>query len=204
MIRSLRRFVPDAEIWVLCLSPEAERILVEMAEPGVHPVPLVSVEAGDAALATAKADGRSIVEYYFTLTPSLVLYVCDHADGAEIVTYLDGDLWFVRDPEPIYTEMADAAVLVIPHGFPKVMRYLEKFGRYNVGWVSFRNDARGRACLEWWRERSNEWCSGELDEVNGRYCEQRYRITLPSVLRASVCSPMSAPILRPGMSAAAL
>lgn len=179
MIRSLRRHMPDAEVWVLCLSAEAETILRALAEPGVHPVSLAEIEAGDAELARAKADGRGTVEYYFTLTPSLVRYVMNHAPGAQMVTYLDGDLWFTADPEPVYREMGDASVLIIPHGFADHMRHMEEHGIYNVGWVSFRNDARGRACLEWWRDRNNEWCFDYVSE--GRYADQGYLDQFPKL-----------------------
>ncbi len=171
MIRSLRRHVSGAEVWVLCLSSQAEAILSGLGEPGVQIVTLAEVEAGDAGLLAAKADGRSAIEYYFTLTPSLVRYVMDHT-GADIVTYLDGDLWFLADPEPVYSEMGEASVLIIPHGFAPAMKHLEKFGIYNVGWVSFRNSPQGRACLEWWRARNNEWCFDWLD--NGRFADQGY------------------------------
>ena len=172
MIRSLRRNVPDATVWVLCLSPEAERILLETAEPGVRTIGLADFERGDDELAHAKADGRSTVEYYFTLTPSLIRYLQDNLPDVEVVTYLDGDMWFLADPEPVYDEMSDASVLIIPHGFVPEMRHLEQFGIYNVGWLSFRNDERGRACAEWWRQRTNEWCFDRVD--GGRFCEQGY------------------------------
>ena len=74
MIRSLRRFAPDAQVWVVCLSDAAHQALVAMAEPGVQAVCLAEFENGDAALLRAKQDGRSLIEYYFTLTPSLIRY----------------------------------------------------------------------------------------------------------------------------------
>jgi hypothetical protein len=173
MIRSLRRHEPEAEVWVLCLNQAAHRGLSRLNEPGVRLLALEEIEADDEALLRAKGDGRSLIEYYFTLTASLVRYVMSRA-GAGIVTYLDSDLYFFTSPQPIYDEMGDASVLIIPHGFVAAMRHLERFGRYNVGWVSFRNDVSGKACLEWWRDRSNEWCSDVVDDAGGRYCEQRY------------------------------
>lgn len=174
MIRSLRRHEPDARVWVLCLSGRAEQILRSLAEPGVTIVALVDFEAGDDALAAAKNDGRKTVEYYFTITPSLVRYVFDRAPQAEMVTYLDGDLWFFASPEPIYREMGAASVLITPHRFAQSQRHLKRHGIYNVGWLTFRNDAAGSACLDWWRDRNNEWCFDWVDEVHGRYCDQRY------------------------------
>jgi len=163
MIRSLRRHVPGAQIWVLCLDARAHGMMEELAEPGVRAIALCDFEAGDAALAKAKADGRSVVEYIFTLTPTLVRYVMRIVPEAEIVTYLDGDLWFLADPEPVYREMGSASVLIIPHGFEPRMKHLERHGIYNVGWVSFRRDSQGTACFEWWRERTNEWCLDQVD-----------------------------------------
>lgn len=174
MIRSLRRHRPDAQVWVLCLSERAKEILDDSGEPGVKTVALADLEAGDTALAIAKGDGRSTVEYYFTLTPSLIRFVMRQAPDAEIVTYLDGDLWFTADPWPVYEEMGSASVLIIPHRFSTAQRHQERYGIYNVGWVSFRNDESGRACLEWWRDRNNEWCFDRVDEVHGRFCDQRY------------------------------
>lgn len=179
MIRSLRWHAANAEVWVLCLSREAENILSAMQEPGIHLLTLDQIEVGDTKLAAAKADGRNMVEYYFTLTPSLVRYVQKLAPADAIVTYLDGDLWFTADPQPIYDEMRDASVLIIPHGFAPRMRHLEKFGRYNVGWVSFRNDVQGQACALWWRERANEWCFDRLD--NGRFADQGYLDQFPTL-----------------------
>ncbi len=177
MIRSLRRQVPDAQVWVLCLNSQALGILQEMDEPGVHVIALPEFEMGDAALTKAKADGRSTIEYYFTLTPSLVLHVVRAAPEAEIVTYLDGDLWFLADPEPVYREMGDSSILIIPHGFAPAMKHREQYGVYNVGWVSFRADTRGKTCLEWWRERTNEWCFDRVED--GRFADQGYLDQFP-------------------------
>jgi len=172
MIRSLRRQDPDAQVWVLCLSVDAQTILREMREPGIHIIALRDFEAGDAGLAKAKADGRSTIEYYFTLTPSLILHVMNVAPAAEIVTYLDGDLWFLADPEPVYREMGEDSILIIPHGFAPEMKERERYGIYNVGWVSFRTDARGKDCARWWRDRTIEWCFDRVED--GRFADQGY------------------------------
>jgi hypothetical protein len=94
--------------------------------------------------------------------------------GTDMVTYLDADLYFFSDVEPIYDELGSDSVLIIPHHFAPAMRHKEIYGRYNVDWLCFRADVHGRACLEWWRDRANEWCRDTPDEVEGRFCKQRY------------------------------
>jgi len=168
-------------MWVLCLSSTAYDILNRIAEPGVRPIALSDFEADDAPLAVAKQDGRSQIEYYFTCTPSLIRYVMRAAPQAELVTYLDSDLGFFADPEPIYREAGNASIIVVPHRFPPALRHLEICGIYNVGWVSFRQNAEALSCIEWWRTRCLEWCSDWVDSVNQRFADQRYLDRFPSL-----------------------
>jgi hypothetical protein len=122
-------------------------------------------------LAAAKRN-RSLVEYYFTCTPSLPLHVLDRYPGVDVITYLDADLYFFADPAPVYKELGESSVLIVPHRFPHHLKHLEMYGIYNVGLLSFRNDERGRACLRWWRERCLEWCYDRLED--DRFADQKY------------------------------
>jgi hypothetical protein len=174
MIRSLRRVVPDAQIWVLCLDQAALDLLHKIKEPGLHPVPLADFEAGDPELMAAKSDGRTPVEYYFSAKPSLISHVMRVRPDVEWVTYLDADLFFFSDPAPLFSETENASVLITPHGFPEPGRERERFGRFNAGWISFRRSAEGLSALQWWRTRCLEWCFDRIDEPNNRFADQRY------------------------------
>lgn len=171
MIRSLRQFDPDAVFWVFCLSQECEEALTRLQEPNVRTISMEAFLEGDFELQAARKN-RSTVEFYFTCTPSIIRYVLDRAGPEDIVTYVDGDLYFFSTPAPLFTPLANASVTIIPHRFPEERRELERFGIYNVGWLSFRNDARGRAVAQWWRERCNEWCYDQLED--DRYADQKY------------------------------
>lgn len=171
MIRSLRKYDRDAQIWVLCLSEECYRVMSELQEPGALLLTLADLEREDPALAATK-DGRSAMEYYFTCTSALVCFVLKKLPENEIVTYLDGDLYFYSDPAPIYAELGNDSVGIIAHRFPENVMELNRFGVFNVGWVSFRNDGRGRTVAEWWRERCIEWCYDVLED--DRYADQKY------------------------------
>lgn len=171
MIRSLRRFEPDAQFWVLCLSDLCEDALRQLDEPNVRTIGLNAFETGDPALLEAKSN-RSVVEYYFTCTPSLVRYVMQRVDAGDIVTYVDGDLYFFDSPSPLFDALEGASVSIIPHRFAPARQHLERYGLYNVGWLSFRNDDSGRAVAEWWRDRCNEWCYDILEA--DRFADQKY------------------------------
>jgi len=181
MIASLKRVEPDASIWALCLDDNAYAAIAKLDQPRLRGMRLTELEAQDPDLAAAKQDGRKPVEYYFTLKPALIRAVMRMEPEAEIVTYLDADLWFTAGLQPLFDEMADASVLLTPHRFAQDRRDAEKYGLYNAGWVSFRHDETGMAGLEWWRQRVHEWCGDVVEEHHDRFADQRYLNRLASL-----------------------
>jgi Glycosyl transferase family 2 len=168
---SLCRLGGAFELWVLCLSEECEQALQKLKLPGVETISMREFEAGDAPLQAAKRN-RSQIEYFFTCTPSLPLFLFKKNPAMDAVTYLDGDLYFFGAAEEIFADIGEASIAITPHRFPPVLRDSERYGIYNVGWVTFRRDANAFACLEWWRERCLEWCHDR--EENGRFADQKY------------------------------
>ena len=171
--RSLAAHDAGASLWVLALDEFTADLLRELSEPGLKIVSLAELEAGDPALVAAKA-GRSPVEYYFTLSPCWPRWLLASHPEIEHLTYVDADMFFFGPPAPIFAAMdaAGASVLVTEHRFPNWMRHTERNGRFNLGILSFRNDATGRACLDDWRERCLAWCFDRLED--GKYADQKY------------------------------
>lgn len=180
MYESLLRVCPQARLFVLCLSSQCHDAFVRLALPNLIPIRLEDFEAGNAALAAAKAN-RSLVEYYFTCTPWLMDWLLRTRPEIETITYLDGDLFFFSDPEPIFRSFDGYSSLIIGHRFPPQRRHMEAYGLYNVGWVSFRRDADGLACLGWWRDRCLEWCHDRLE--GDRFGDQKYLDRFPELFK---------------------
>ena len=171
LYQSLKQHAQPFTLWVLCFDDWSFEVLTKLAQPDLRPVALADFERGDAALLSVKPS-RSKVEYYFTCSPSWPLYLLTQNPEIDLLTYLDADLYFFSSPEPIFAEMGSGSVLIVGHRFPEHLRFIEVNGIYNVGLISFRNDARGRKCLEWWRERCLEWCYDRQED--GKYADQKY------------------------------
>ncbi len=171
LYHSLREHCPAFRLHVLCMDRESHDALSHLGLPDVHLIPLEDLERKDTDLLGAKKN-RARIEYYFTCTPSLLLFVLDSLPEVELLTYVDADVFFFANPTPLFEEMAGASIAIIGHRFPASLRDFERFGTYNVGWLSFRRDHDALVCLNWWRRRCIEWCYDRCE--NGRFADQKY------------------------------
>lgn len=170
MIESLRRVDPETPVFALALTDLCLDALTALDLPGVTVVSLAALEAAYAELAPLKAE-RTAVEYIFTLTPFLPLYLFGRTDAA-MLTYIDADLYFYADPRLILELIGAASIAITPHRFSPQLMANTQYGRFNVGWVTFRRDAEGLACLERYREDCVAWCHDRVED--GRYADQGY------------------------------
>jgi hypothetical protein len=176
--QSLARHCPPFTLWALCLDDDAYQVVSALQLESLRPIRLSDLERADPALRDAKKN-RSIVEYYFTLSPALPLYLLDHIADIESITYLDSDLLFYSSPQQIFDEFGAGSVAIVPHRYPPSLQELSIWGTYNVAWVTFRNDSAGRAVLERWREQCLEWCFDRVE--NGKFADQGYLDSWPGL-----------------------
>jgi hypothetical protein len=171
MHRSLLEHCPDFELTAFCFDDEAKRLIDRLGLPRLSAVGLSELEAYDAELLSVKAD-RTPVEYCWTATPALPLYVLGNRPEVQEVTYLDADLLFFSDPESLFEEMGNSSVLITPHRFADEYKQHEVNGIYNVQFLVFRRDERGLKALNWWHDRCIEWCYYRLED--GKLGDQKY------------------------------
>jgi hypothetical protein len=165
-------------LWVLCLDDQCGRALAKAGLPNVRIISLSEIEAADPAFAQAR-QSRSLIEYYFTATPVLLLQVLRKTSPGELVTYVDADLYFFGSPAPLFEQLASASCGLVEHRFPPHLEALKSYGLYNVGWVSLRHDEVGLACGEWWRLRCLEWCHDRVE--SDRFADQKYLDRVPKI-----------------------
>jgi hypothetical protein len=172
MYRSLEACGTPFHLTVFTFDEHAESLLLRLGLSRLSVVPLRDLESHDTGLAAVKGD-RSPVEYCWTATPALPLYLFDTRPELREITYLDADLLFYSDPEPLFVEMGDdASVLITPHRFAPEYAHHIVSGVYNVQFVTFRRTEDGLRVLRWWRDRCLEWCYDLLED--GKLGDQKY------------------------------
>jgi len=129
---------------------------------------------------------RSVAEYCWTCTPSIVSYILNNYDVPHC-TYVDADLYFYSDPSVLVSEMEEnsKSVLITEHRFsilPKL--YGEKrAGRFCVQFITFLKEEKSIQVLERWRKQCINWCFARYEE--GKFGDQKYLddwpLTYPNV-----------------------
>jgi hypothetical protein len=171
LYRSLVRNAGAFRLWALCLDDRAYETLERLALPEVNLIALSNFERENSELLQVKGD-RSEVEYYFTCTPFLPLYVLRSWPEIDVITYLDADLFFFSNPSAVLRELGGGSVLMVGHRFAPALMHLKMYGIYNVGFLSFRRNNVGLRCLRWWRDRCLDWCYDRVEI--GRFADQKY------------------------------
>ena len=181
LYHSLARVCEEFRLRVFCMDDETKAILDRLALPNLVTVSLAELEAHDRELLAVKPT-RGRVDYLLTATPSVCLYTLEQDPNVELITYLDADLMFFRDPAPLFDELGEDSVLITPHRYPpRLKRYEAMSGIYNVQFLPFRRDERGFEVLRWWRERCLEWCYFRYEA--GKLGDQKYLDDWPTRFR---------------------
>ena len=160
-------------LYILALDEKVNAFFKKSVIENIVIISLDEIELYFPELQNAKTN-RSIIEYYFTLSPYLPLYILNQFPKVERITTMDADLYFFNDPNIILNSYASASVLITPHHFSSELKHLEVYGKYNVSFQSFKKDKNGLECLNHWAEQCVEWCYDYLDEPNNRFADQKY------------------------------
>jgi len=131
-------------------------------------------------------ENRTRVEYYWTCTPSLPLYIFQHHSDVTTLFYLDADMFFFSSPTVLTEVLGTGTILIVPHDYSKEFEGHNDSGIYNVGIMAYRQNGDGISCLRWWRERCIEWCFWRHE--NGLIGDQAYLNDWPERFKNVVVS----------------
>ncbi|MDF2856113.1 MAG: hypothetical protein K0Q87_1964 [Neobacillus sp.] len=177
----------EFHFFVLCVDKETYRLLKKLAWKNVS----VSLdkELGEDILALKQE--RRIHEYCWSLKALWLETVLLKHPVVMRVTFMDSDLYFWDDPELIFKAQPDCSILLSreekysPKWSTSFIRRLTKLtGEYNSGFISFKRDEMGTACLRWWKEKTLEEC--KIDPSKGIFGDQRYLNEMPQLF-ANIC-----------------
>ena len=170
LYNSLMRVNPDFILYWLCVDQKAFDILCKLKLQNVD---------SDSVVPLFKSNRFSHKEYCWSLASRYTHYIMKQIDKP--IAYLDADLYFYQNYEHIYKEIGDKSVGLVEHRIPTY----KTVGKYNVGFVYFKNDIAGKDCLKRWSNLvANK--SNFYFETHGQCGDQAYLMLFEEWYRDSV------------------
>ena len=167
------------QLFVLCLDRETHHYLKLKNYKFISLILIDEIESYYPELLYAKGN-RTLVEYYFTLSPVLPLYILESYKINQITT-MDADIFFLSNPGQLFKEIEKHSISITPHNFSEDLIYLGIYGEYNISFQSFKNNKEGLECLMKWKEQCLEWC---YDMVEGnKFADQKYLNDWPDLYK---------------------
>lgn len=167
---SMERHVKNYQLWILCVDDEVFAVLTKLSLSNVRLLQLSKLETEE--LLKVKVD-RTNGEYCWTLTPFAPRFVFEADATVERVTYLDADLWFRKDPLPIFIELDSSKkdVLITDHAYAAKYDHSTTSGQYCVQFMTF-SRLGGEVVRKWWEGKCLDWCYARHE--NGKFGDQKY------------------------------
>lgn len=167
---SMQRHIENYCLWILCMDDDAHKALTRLNLPNMRLLELCKLETADLL---AIKSGRTKGEYCWTLTPFAPRFVFEADSAVDRVTYLDADLWFRKNPSPIFAEFDTSKkhVLITDHAYAPEYDQSATSGQYCVQFMTFTRN-NGEAVRKWWEEKCVEWCFARHED--GKFGDQKY------------------------------
>lgn len=179
---SLEAHAGDYFLWVICVDDEAYRILSLLGLPDLRPLKLSDVETPELLKVKQERTNR---EYCWTFTSFAPDFIFNADSNVNRVTYIDADLFFLKNPAPIFKEFNDSGknVLITDHGYAPEYDRSATSGQYCVQFMTF-NRHGGENVRRWWQDRCLEWCFDRFEE--GKFGDQKYLDHWPELFKEDV------------------
>lgn len=171
MINSLFDVRRESIIYVTPTDEKAMLVLNNLNDHRLRIISLTEIKKKFPELEKIKKK-RSIAEFSYTLKSFICQYIFNSSENFDFLTYLDSDLFFFSSPQHIFKELENSSIGLTSHNFHWLTNHQKKYGNFNAGWITFKNDSTALKCLEEWRKDCTIWCYSYLE--GEKYADQKY------------------------------
>jgi len=171
MINSLFNVISESLIYVTPTDKKALIAINNLNESRLKIIKLTEIENQFPELENIKKE-RSKAEFSYSLKAFICHYIFNTYKNFELLTYLDSDLFFFSSPQPIFNELNNKSIGLTSHNFHWLCNHQKKYGDFNAGWITFKNNSVSLKCIEDWRRDCTNWCYAFLE--GDKYADQKY------------------------------
>jgi hypothetical protein len=168
LYESLKKNCPSFHLFIYAFDSKTYDYFLQKNYSNITIIKLENFE--DEELLSVKKD-RTFGEYCWTCTPSVIRHAILNFKLDSCI-YVDADLYFFSNPQPLFDEMGDKSVLITEHRYSIQYDQSATSGIYCVQFMIFKNTEKGMAVLEWWRKACIDWCYNRFED--GKFGDQKY------------------------------
>jgi hypothetical protein len=117
-------------------------------------------------------------EFMFALTPYLIKFISEYYEGGE-AWYIDADIWFKNNFSELIPQVKNSDIAITPHNFSEKLKFLEKYGKFNVGIIYASSSLESYRIINWWADKCSE--NTELRPDGEFYGDQKYLDNFKSI-----------------------
>lgn len=177
--KSIRQFLPDSKIIVG---------LVDLIDPKIDYSSL-----GDSEFLPCFDIGYlefesmlsryNIIEFNTAVKPFYFEYLFAKYPEADLIYYLDPDLYFYQSPKVLDREWGDAEILLTPNLIYTTIKPSTgelaslRHGMNNLGFIGLKRGDEAFRLIHWWKERLKEHC--RIDKCFGIFVDQKWMDLAP-------------------------
>jgi hypothetical protein len=179
---SMERCISGFKLWVVCADDTTYTVLDKINYPHMELINLSEVVTKE--LCSVREE-RTVAEFCWTLTPFAPRFVFEKDPDLKRVTYVDADIWFRKDPAPIFDELdcSNKSVLITDHGYTPNNDRSSTVGQYCVQFIIFNKDTSEPVRSDWERK-CLDWCYNKVED--GRFADQKYLDSWPTDFKTIV------------------
>lgn len=178
---SLYKTMDNFKVYILCVDEKCYEFLKKINFDKIVLVTISELNRED--LLAIKAS-RKLNQYCWTLKPGFIKYTLTLEESIKRVTYIDSDLFFYKNPNIIFENQPYASVLLssgevfLPMYSKEVNNTIQSLtGNFNSGFISFKNDIDGLACVNLWDKMCVESCTSNPED--NKFGDQKYLDDMP-------------------------
>lgn len=176
-IDSFLNFHKESSGFVICLDSATSLYLKSKNYP--QAIAIIDLEALTQINSAFQKfmNSRTYPESIISIKPLLIEEFLSQVDRDAYLLYFDADLFFSGSLLNLGEFSNGFEVLLSEHLFPEKMKESVKFGKFNGGFIIFRNSTISKDLLKRWRDLCTQWCKLELFE--NRFADQKYLDQFP-------------------------
>lgn len=175
-IASVRRHIPEADVWVLAADEETATLLTRVVDPRVH---LLTLDDTRFAEVHELRRSRTPSEFCWTLKPVACAAALSRSSASRSLLYADADTYFLRHPRELVREFDESqtSTMITRHDYSQEYDQTSVAGKFAANLLMLAAPA-GDRILPDWQEDCLSLCSET--PANDHFGDQRYLESWPS------------------------